>query len=498
MSLQVVQAGPPPGSLLELLESNAGILYFLPSAEEYSVLQGSYTSTPSKPSIIIRPQTERDVSLLITHVAKESTPFTIRSGGHDLGSRSIVANTVCIDMRDLNYVHVADDKKTARIGGGILFGTVAEELEKEGLLTAVGSVGSVGFVGWSTLGGYGPFSPSLGLGLDQIVGARLVNARGNVVEANEEMLEGLRGGGGNFGVVTELTIKVYPTQEVRAKSASHLGLHHSCLSKMDIVSPTDSQAQVHTGILVFDSSDIASTVTTFFKNLNAVLDSTKLPRNLYLQPMILEVPGQGKTFMVNYVWLGASTPEEADWREKTSSCATLVASMVQKTTPSGMVAGITAFVPPRVHPGKAHAVSLEFPAISPQAVETLAKYAVSMPGDGVGMTMHALQGKATTGPFPPATFLNREEHWMVEMIGLSVTPEGAPAGRKWVEEFERELKGVEGAMNSTYFSLTWHEDVDLDKIYGEHLKGLRALKRKLDPENVFKFAVPRLGESSHS
>jgi FAD/FMN-containing dehydrogenase len=73
----------------------------------------------------------------------------------------------------------------------------------------------VGYAGWSMLGGYGPFSSSYGLGVDQIVGAKVVKADGDVIDADEELLFGIRGVGGTLGVVVELTIKVYPVGKVR-------------------------------------------------------------------------------------------------------------------------------------------------------------------------------------------------------------------------------------------------------------------------------------------
>jgi FAD/FMN-containing dehydrogenase len=81
-----------------------------------------------------------------------------------------------------------------------------------------GTIASVGYVGWATLGGYGPFSALYGLGADQIVGAKIVNATGELVVANDQMLRGIRGGGGIFGVIVELTIKVYPLKEVSCPS----------------------------------------------------------------------------------------------------------------------------------------------------------------------------------------------------------------------------------------------------------------------------------------
>lgn len=99
---------------------------------------------------------------------------------------------------------------------------VLEALEKHGLMVPTGTCGTVGFVGWSLIGGLGQYMHSYGIGVDQIVGAKVVNAKGELVEADVKMLNGLRGGGGNMGIVAELEVKVYPLQEVRA---THLSSH---------------------------------------------------------------------------------------------------------------------------------------------------------------------------------------------------------------------------------------------------------------------------------
>lgn len=82
-----------------------------------------------------------------------------------------------------------------------------------------GTIASVGYVGWSTLGGYGPLTSHYGLGVDQIIGAKIVNASGEVQTADEEILIGIRGGGGSLGIITELTIKVYPVPKVGFKTS---------------------------------------------------------------------------------------------------------------------------------------------------------------------------------------------------------------------------------------------------------------------------------------
>lgn len=82
-------------------------------------------------------------------------------------------------------------------------------------------MGSVGYAGWCTYGGYGPWANLYGLGVDQIIGARLVDGNGRMTDADDELLEGIRGAGPTFGVIVELIIKVYPLREV---SAQALGL----------------------------------------------------------------------------------------------------------------------------------------------------------------------------------------------------------------------------------------------------------------------------------
>jgi FAD/FMN-containing dehydrogenase len=118
------------------------------------------------------------------------------------------------DYYSIAYVNIDETRRSARIGGGVLNGTIAAELSKEGLATAVGAIPFIGYAGWSSYGGCGPFSANYGLGLDNIIGARVVNWKGEIVEANQEMLKGVRGAGGFIGVLVELTIKVSPLKKV--------------------------------------------------------------------------------------------------------------------------------------------------------------------------------------------------------------------------------------------------------------------------------------------
>jgi FAD/FMN-containing dehydrogenase len=78
----------------------------------------------------------------------------------------------------------------------------------------MGSVSSVGYIGWATHGGYGPFTSNFGLGADQILGTKIVNYEGKMLVANPERWHATRRGGGTLGVIVELTVKVYPLEQV--------------------------------------------------------------------------------------------------------------------------------------------------------------------------------------------------------------------------------------------------------------------------------------------
>ena len=171
----------------------------------------------NKPLAIVRPKTPDDISATIKFCTSCSVPFVVRNGGHDSAGRSQVNGALTIDLRDMNNVAVAADRKTARVGGGASLGDVADVLAAEALVTPTGANSTVGYVGWATCAGYGLLAKHWGLGVDQILAAKLVNWAGDLIDADDELLKGIRGAGPAFGVIVELTIKVYPLDSVRTK-----------------------------------------------------------------------------------------------------------------------------------------------------------------------------------------------------------------------------------------------------------------------------------------
>lgn len=209
------------------------IPYFTPQSPQFTRIRATYIEDSLVvPLGIARPRSADDVAIIVRFAASIGIDFTVRTGGHDLFGRGFVQDGLAIDMRDIEYVHVDTSQKTAKVGGGTLAIHVAKKLCEYGMATALGSYPTVGYVGWATHGGYGPFAANYGLGVDQIVGARVVNAAGQIVQADEDMLVALRGGGGAVGVIVEVTIKVYALKSVCDTPKTYLCPSFSCHTKV--------------------------------------------------------------------------------------------------------------------------------------------------------------------------------------------------------------------------------------------------------------------------
>ncbi|KAI0904865.1 hypothetical protein F4823DRAFT_169029 [Ustulina deusta] len=410
------------------------------------------------PFAIARPQNAEHVQALVQYCTKNSVDFVVRSGGHECAGRSQVAGALSVDMRDIKYVNVSADEKTAAVGGGIVFRDLAGELDARGLITPVGTVASVGYVGWATLGGYGPFSTSHGLGVDQIVAAKVVNAKGELVEADAELLQGIRGGGGIFGVIVELTIKVYPLKEL------------------------------FTTLLIYESSDLKTAWTTYAEGYEKLAAEEPIPRALQLQPFGIELPGLGKVLAIGATWADADQEEGKKWFGKIAALGNCIMNNPEPKSVSAFAAFNESLV---VYGSYGRAYTLNLRKYSAKTAEVLAKYTSLIPGGGIAISVHSLRAPAAS---TESVFGSRFDHLMLELVAMTGVQDLEAKGAEWSRGLLQELREVdaENVVESSYVSLLADEDSDHKKIYGPHYDKLVALKKKYDPDNVFKYAVPRL------
>ena len=145
--------------------------------------------------------------------------MTVRGGGHGVAGLAVTDDSIMLNLANLRSVVVDADALTARVGGGALWDTVLAETERYDLGLVTGLVSHTGVAGLTLGGGYGYLSRAWGLSCDALLEATVVLASGRVVvarpddAATEDLFWALRGGGGNFGVVTEFVFRLRPVPE---------------------------------------------------------------------------------------------------------------------------------------------------------------------------------------------------------------------------------------------------------------------------------------------
>jgi hypothetical protein len=171
-----------------------------------------------KPSVIAKCSSTGDVASVIGFARTHDLPLAVRGGGHNGGGLGSVDDGVVADLSEMNSVSVDADAKTAKVGGGATWAEVDAATNPHGLAVPCGIISTTGVGGLTLGGGIGHLTRGCGLTIDNLLSAQVVLADGQQVTAsadeNGELYWALRGGGGNFGVVTEFTFRAHPVSDV--------------------------------------------------------------------------------------------------------------------------------------------------------------------------------------------------------------------------------------------------------------------------------------------
>jgi FAD/FMN-containing dehydrogenase len=199
---------------LEQLAEDFGGQLIPPDHATYDQARQIYNAMiDRRPTLIARPAGTADVIATVNYARDHKLPIGIRSGGHSVAGHSMPEGGVLLDLSLMKGIHVDRDRGTARASAGVLWGEYDRETQAYGLHTPGGRVTTTGVGGFTIGGGYGWTSTKFGLTADNLVSADVVTADGELVTASEtknpDLFWALRGGGGNFGVVTSFEYRVH-------------------------------------------------------------------------------------------------------------------------------------------------------------------------------------------------------------------------------------------------------------------------------------------------
>ncbi len=168
-----------------------------------------------RPALIVRCLGAADVVHCVRFARETGLAVAVRGGGHNVAGNALVEDGLVIDLSMMRAIHLDVERKTARVQGGCLWSDVDKETLPFGLFTTGGLVSSTGVAGFTLGGGIGWLMRKYGLACDNLLGVDLVTADGKLVRASEsqnpDLFFAVRGGGGNFGVVTEFEFRLHPT-----------------------------------------------------------------------------------------------------------------------------------------------------------------------------------------------------------------------------------------------------------------------------------------------
>jgi FAD/FMN-containing dehydrogenase len=171
-----------------------------------------------RPALIARCAGTSDVIAAVGFARSEGLTVAVRGGGHNVAGNATCDGGLVIDLAPMKAAHVDADARTVKAQGGLTWGELDKETQAFGMATTGGLVTTTGIAGFTLGGGIGWLMRKHGLACDNLIAAEVVTADGQTVHASEadnaELLWGLRGGGGNFGVVTEFEYQLHPVPQV--------------------------------------------------------------------------------------------------------------------------------------------------------------------------------------------------------------------------------------------------------------------------------------------
>lgn len=427
--------------------------------EDYHEARQLYNAMIDKsPALIARCLDVRDVIETVKFARATGLPLAIRGGGHNGAGLGSVDDGLVLDLAGMNGIRVDPEARTARVEGGATWGKVDHATHAFGLAVPSGIISTTGVGGLTLGGGMGHLTRRFGLTIDNLLEVDVVLADGRLVTANahqhEDLFWAVRGGGGNFGVVTSFLFRLHPVQTV-------------------VGGPTLWKLEQATEVLRWYRDFIRRApreLNGFFLFLT-VPPGPPFPEHLHLQKMC------------GIVWCYAGPEERAD----------------------EVFAPVAAFGPPVLH--GVHAMPLPalqsafdglyppghqwywradfFEELSDEAIAAHVEHGARMPTMQSSMHLYPVDGAVhdVTGDATP--WGHREANWSQVIVGVDPDPANAALIRDWTVAYWDALHPY--SSGGAYVNFMMDEGQDrVQATYQDNYPRLARIKAKYDPDNLFR------------
>jgi FAD/FMN-containing dehydrogenase len=413
-----------------------------------------------RPGLIVRCAREADVVAAVQFARDHDLQLCVRAGGHNVAGRAVADGALVLDLSGMRGVRADAAARTASVEGGALLGDVDRATSPLGLAAPLGAVSETGVAGLTLHGGYGWLSRKHGLSIDNVLSARVVTAGGEVLRAsateNPDLFWAIRGGGGNFGVVTSFEFRLHP---IPPEVWFALVLY-----------PLDRADDVMRGYRDFmlQAPEDLTAIGIYW----SAPPLPAIPAEMHGAPVLIVAavysgpPEQGEA---------AIAPLRALDRPMADLTSRMPFSDVQRAFDEDYPKG-------RLYYWK----SSYLPQLPDDAVAMLSRYAGERPSPLSTVEVWTLGGAVARVPEDETAFARRAHPFLFAVESNWEDPARTDENIEWARRAVREMERFTAGAYLNFAGFGEEGEAQLRAAYGPNLDRLRALKAKYDPGNLFR------------
>ena len=422
----------------------------LPGDSSYDVARRVFNAMiDRRPALIVRCAGTEDVVRGVAFARTHALPLSLRGGGHSVAGNAVCDGGVMLDLSSMKRIQVDPSKRIAVAEPGLTLAEFDRATQTHGLATPLGIVSVTGIAGLTLGGGIGWLNGAYGLACDNLLAAEIVTADGQILTASQDehadLLWGLRGGGGNFGVVTSFTYQLHPVGIVLAGALTY---------------PTER----------------ARDAMRFYHEF-----SSTSPDELSTAGMLTRDADGNAVFSVALCYSG----EIADGERVLQPLRSFGPPTVDAVAPFDYCAfqsgGDTGFPDGRQHYWKASFL----PELSDEAIDILLHHAAQMPSPYSAVGLQQMSGVASRVDPQATAFAHRDRHYDCNILSQWDDPAQTAENLAWTRRFFDKMQPFMG--RGVYANNLGDEGEErVRAAYGANYERLAALKATYDPTNLFR------------
>jgi FAD/FMN-containing dehydrogenase len=414
-----------------------------------------------RPQFIVRCLGTSDVVSALHFARSQNLEIAVRGAGHNVAGNAVRDGGLVIDLSLMKGVHVDPETQTARVQPGANWGDVDRESQVFGLVTPGGQVSTTGVAGFTLGGGLGFLRRKWGLACDNLISAEVVTADGRVLTASQsshpDLYWAIRGGGGNFGIVTSFEFRLHP-----------LG------------------PEIYAAAVIYPGDQVRTIVTSWRDYLAEAPDEVTCDVLIWGMPPLPMVPPEMHWAPVVIVAALYSGPIEQAERvlRPLRKLATPIADL---SGPRPYVTFQSEFDPLFPNGQLYYWKSLFANELSYHVIEAIANAAQNRPSPQTLMALRGLGGAMSRVPETATAYGNRDARYNLSLDAAWQDPSRTDEIVTWTRKTWSEMRDLTGGgVYLNFAGLGEENDLLAHAGYGRNYDRLRDVKRRYDPTNVFK------------